>query len=131
MAIVRSCTVFLETAGDLSDKRHERNPTAGYLILLTITKIGEERKDRGVAARQSAPLALVHCTPGFGRVVVLLDRVFFRSLGFRLANQNKEFCFDGFCGGLYPSARIFEEFPEHCNIFINTQLFIGFSEPAG
>ena len=47
------------------------------------------------------------------------------------ADQNKEFCFDGFCGGLYPSARIFEEFPEHCNNFINAQLFIGFSEPAG
>ena len=80
MAIVRSLTVFLETAGDLSDKRHEKDPTAGYLILLTITKIGEERKDRGVAARQSAPLALVHCTPGFGRVVVLLDRGIFPEL---------------------------------------------------
>jgi hypothetical protein len=118
-AIVRYATVFVETAGDLSDNRHDRNPTIGYQILLTITKVGEERKDWGVAARQSAPLALVHRTSGFGRVPVLLDRAFFRSLGFGLADQNKEFCFDGFCRCLYPSARLLEEFPEHCNTFIN------------
>jgi len=91
-------------------------------LLLTITKVGEERKDRGVAARQSAPLALVHCTSGFGCVAVLLDRAFFRSFGFRLANQNKEFCFDGFCRSLYPSARLFEEFPGCLKGFLNQRV---------
>ena len=100
-------------------------------MLLTITKIGEEREDRGVAARQSAPLTLVHRTSGFGRVAVPLDLAIFQSLGFGLADQSGELRFDGFCSSLYPSAHFFEEFPDHCNIFINAQLVIGFSEPMG
>lgn len=131
MASIWSKISSLDSAGDLSDNHHERNPFAGYPLLLTITKIREERKDRGVAARQFTPLALVHRTSGFGRASVPLDLAIFRSLGFGLADQSGELCFDGFCSSLYPGAHFFEEFPDHCNIFINSQLVIGFSEPVG
>jgi hypothetical protein len=131
MASIQSKISCFDSAGDLSDNRHERNPVTGYPLLLTITKVGEERKDRSVAARQSAPLALVHRTSGFGRVAVPLDLAIFRSLGFGLADQSGDLCFDGFCSSLYSSAHFFEEFPDHCNIFINAHLFIGFSEPMG
>ena len=66
MATVRPFVVFLETAGGLLDLRHDRNPCGDYALLLTITKVREEREYRGVAVRQFAPLARVHAASGPG-----------------------------------------------------------------
>jgi hypothetical protein len=65
-AIVRPYATFLETAGGLSDKRHEWITVAGYPELLTITKECKERENRGVTAGQFAPLARVHAASGSG-----------------------------------------------------------------
>ena|SRR5271157_5929856 len=106
-----------------------KKPGYGLSGVVTITKESEERKDRGVAARQSVPSSHVQRTSAVGCDTVLLDRALFRSAWFRAADQNKEFCFDVLRRCLYSVARLSEEFPDHCNTFINSQLFIGFSEP--
>ena len=67
MALLRSDAALLETAGGLSDKRHEWITVAGYPELLTITKECKERESRGVASCQSGPLARVHAASDTGR----------------------------------------------------------------
>jgi len=87
---------------------HDRNPTIGIRLLLTITKVGEERKDSG----RGCSSVCTHFGPCSSHVPALDvylfsgPGIFFRSLGFGLADQNKEFVFDGFCRCLYPSARL-------------------------
>ena len=81
MAIVRQTTVFLKTAGNLSDNHHDRNPIIGYQILLTITKVRKEREYRGVAVRQFTPLARVHAASGSGRNAVHLNLALFPGTG--------------------------------------------------
>ena len=131
MAIVRPCAVLLETAGGLLDSHHDRNPCGDYAVLLTITKVGEERKDRGVAARQFAPLARVHAASGSGRNAVHPNLALFLGTGSGLAEQINDPIFDRICRSPYPFTRLCEEVAQHCNIFINPQLLKGFSEPAG
>jgi len=81
MAIVRPFVVFLETAGGLLDSHHDRNPCGDYALLLTITKVREEREYRGVAVRQFAPLARVHAASGSGRNAVHPNLALFLSTG--------------------------------------------------
>jgi hypothetical protein len=81
MAIVRPFAVLLETAGGLLDSHHDKNPCGDYAVLLTITKVRKERKYRGVAVRQFAPLARVHAASGSGRNAVHPNLALFLSSG--------------------------------------------------
>jgi len=65
-AILRPDTALLKAAGGLSENNHECDLTTGYPVLLTITKECKERKYRGVAIRQPAPLARVHAASDSG-----------------------------------------------------------------
>jgi hypothetical protein len=104
-AILRPDTALLKTAGCLSDNNHECDLTAGYPVLLTITKVRKEREYRGVVVRQPAPLSRVHAASGSGRDAVHLDLAYFLRNGFGSAEQSDNSVFDRFCRSLNPFTR--------------------------
>jgi hypothetical protein len=84
-----------------------------------------------VVTRQLAPLTRVRVASGSGCQAAHPDAAFFQSNGLGPAEQNHNFCFEGFCRCLNPAASLFKEVIQHCNNFINSQLVKGFSEAAG
>jgi len=82
--------------------------------LLTITKKCEERKDGGMAARQSVPFARVQCITIF-RWDTGCQELLCKNCGHELMCQSHEFCFEGFCHLFCPRYQFYEEFPDHCN----------------
>ena len=82
--------------------------------LLTITKKCEERKDGGMAARQSVPFARVQCITIF-RWDTGCQELLCKNCGYELLCQSYEFCFEGFCHLFCPRYQFYEEFPDHCN----------------
>ena len=81
---------------------------------LTITKKCEERKDGGVAARQSVPFAHIQYITRF-RGDTGCQGLLNRDGVHEIICQSIEFCFESLCHLLCPSYQFYKEFPDHCN----------------
>ena len=79
---------------------------AGYPILLTITKECKERKSRGMAWRQSGPLARVHAASDTGCQNVQTCLALRESNGVGPAEQTNDSITDRFCRSLQSFTRL-------------------------
>ena len=84
-----------------------------------------------MVAGQPAALARDLLTSFSGRQAVHPDPALLQCNRFGPADQGRDLRRYRSHSGLYPVARLFEEVQQHCNCFINSQLFKVFSEPAG
>lgn len=106
MASVQPGAALIETAGGLSDQCPKRITVAGYPELLTITKECEERKYRGVALGQLAPLSRVHAASGSGREAVQPCLALQLSNGIGPAEETNDSIFDRFSRSLQTFTRL-------------------------
>lgn len=84
-----------------------------------------------MVAGQPAALARDLLTSFSGRQAVHPDPALLQCNRFGPADEGRDLRRYRSHSGLYPVARLFEEVQQHCNCFINSQLFKVFSEPAG
>jgi len=111
--VVEGQAICTWTAGDLSgSQNHGLVQSPEFRRLLTISKKGVEREDRGVVAGQPVAPAYVHCMHDFERDTG--HEGFFRSNREQeLVYQSYDFCFKGLCCLLCPVEQVYKKFPDH------------------